>query len=93
MPPRTAPRSMNTSVPPWTRGDFRGVFERGNKPTRRSATAVASVKASQAFTPSEGGDFQGSITLAQSPKRSWTVWVRRLVNGPKPFARTKAAPQ
>jgi hypothetical protein len=21
------------SVPPWTRGDFRGVFERGNKPS------------------------------------------------------------
>ena len=34
------------SVPPWTRGDFRGVFERGKKPQPGAA-----VKASQAFTP------------------------------------------
>jgi len=37
-------------VPPWTRGDFRGVLGHGTNPPRRSATAVA------ARHPSEGGD-------------------------------------
>ena len=31
MPPSCATFDEN-SVPPWTRGDFRGVFEHGNKP-------------------------------------------------------------
>jgi hypothetical protein len=51
------------SVPPWTRGGLQGGFERGNQPTPelrdrcRFVTAVAVVKASQAFTPSNGGIF------------------------------------
>ena len=47
------------SVPPWTRGTSGGFLNAGTNPPRRSATAVAAVKASQAFTPSDGGDFQG----------------------------------
>jgi hypothetical protein len=35
-----------------------GVGCRSGNPPRRSATVVASVKASRAFTPSDGGDFQ-----------------------------------
>jgi hypothetical protein len=41
------------SVPPWTSGDFRGVLV----VTHNLVWVVASVKASQAFTPSDGGDF------------------------------------
>ena len=58
MPPCGATFDEN-SVPPWTRGDFRGVLNAGTNPPRRCATAVAAVKASQAFTPSDGGDFKG----------------------------------
>ena len=49
------------SVPPWTRGDFRGVLNAGSNPPRRSATAVA------ARHPSDGVDF---------PRSSHTVGVR-----------------
>ena len=31
--PRCGATVDENSVPPWTRGDFRGIFERGNKPT------------------------------------------------------------
>ena len=48
------------SVSPWTRGDFRGVLNPGANPPRRFATAVAAVKASQAFTPSTEGIFRGA---------------------------------
>ena len=31
--PRCGATFDENTVPPWIRGDFRGVFERGNKPT------------------------------------------------------------
>ena len=43
-----------SGVPPWTRGDFRGVLDAGTDPPRRSATAVA------ARHPSLEGIFRGS---------------------------------
>ncbi len=64
--PRCGATFDENDVPHWTRGDFRGV-ERGNKPTPalrdrcRCATAVAAVKASQAFTPPKEGIFRGSL--------------------------------
>ncbi len=56
--PRCGATFDESSVPPWKRGDFRGVLNAGRNPPRRCATAVAAVKASQAFTASDGGDFQ-----------------------------------
>ena len=63
MSPLGTAAHIRFSVPPWTRGDFRGVLgvaynlvwvvDRGTRPG-------ASVKASQASTPSDGRDFQGS---------------------------------
>jgi hypothetical protein len=42
-------------------GTFRGFLTVGTNPHRHCATAVAAVEASQAFTPSQGGDFQGAL--------------------------------
>jgi hypothetical protein len=61
------PRLMKTASPSWTRGDFRGVLGVTHnlawvsigEPTLALPDRCRSVKASQAFTPSDGGDFQG----------------------------------
>jgi len=63
--PRCGATFDENTVPPCTRGDFRGVLvvthdlvwavDRGIHPG-------AAVKASQAFTPSDGGDFQRSAS-------------------------------
>jgi len=59
--PRCGATFDENSVPSWTRGDFRGGWTREQNPPRRSAITVAAVKAYQAFTPSDGGDFQRGI--------------------------------
>ena len=61
MPPRAAPRSMK-SVPPWTRGDFRGVLNVGTNPPWRCATAWSLLKTPPSRHPSNGGDFQRSAS-------------------------------
>ena len=58
MPPSRVTFDEN-GVPPWTRGDFRGVLDAGTDPPRRSATAVA------ARHPSFGGDFQRNSSCRQ----------------------------
>ena len=73
MPIRTAPRSMKTSVPPWTRGDFRGVVTVGTTTwcprrcpviyPRRSATLPLRWPLTR-LPSSREGIFQRSITLA-----------------------------
>jgi len=52
MPPGGA-RFDESTVPPWTRGDFRGVLGRGNHPTpaMRAAVAVARSFADEHGTP------------------------------------------
>ena len=66
--PRCGATWDESGVPACTRGDLRevwscnpqpGVGYRPGSPPRRFATAVASVKASQAFTPSKEGIFKG----------------------------------
>jgi hypothetical protein len=70
--PRCGTTFDENAVPPWTRGDFRGVFKRGNKPTPalrdrcRSATAVAPRH------PSQGGDFQRSSIWRTGKDRQFT---------------------
>jgi hypothetical protein len=52
------------SVPPWTRGTsggFGAVTDNLVWVVSPETHAGASVKASQAFTPSEGGDFQEGV--------------------------------
>ncbi len=58
--PRCGATFDENSVAPWIRGRLQGGWEGETSPPWRSATAVAPVKASQAFTPSDGGDFQGN---------------------------------
>ena len=50
--PRCGTTFDENIVLPWTRGDFRGVFEHGNRPTPLRRDRVASRH------PSRGGDFQ-----------------------------------
>jgi hypothetical protein len=62
MPPRAAARSMKTASPLGQGGTSGGLGFSDNLVwvVDPETHAGASVKASQAFTPSEGGDFQGS---------------------------------
>ena len=70
MPPRAAPRSMKTASPldkGGLQGDFGALTD--NLVVDPETHPGASVKASQAFTPSEGGDLQGSIIGSLSGHR------------------------
>ena len=63
MPPRAAPRSMKTASPlgqGGTSGGFGALTDNLVWVVEPETHPGASVKASQAFTPSDGGDFQNS---------------------------------
>jgi hypothetical protein len=65
MPPRAAPRSMKTASPldkGGLQGGFAAVTENLVWVVDPETHPGALVKASQAFTPSEGGDFRGSYS-------------------------------
>jgi hypothetical protein len=79
MPPRRATFDEN-SVPPWTRGDFRGV----GAVTDNLVWVVdpeshpgASVKASQAFTPPKEGIFRDDNRLPIASPRDWFANVQQ----------------
>ena len=64
MPPRAAPRSMKTASPLGQGGTSGGFWGRNRQlvwVVDPETHPGASVKASQAFTPSEGGDFQEGV--------------------------------
>jgi hypothetical protein len=66
MPPPTSGKlrcgsTFNENKVPLGQGGLKGVLRRGTNPLRHSATAVAAVKASQAFTPSDRGFSEGSL--------------------------------
>jgi len=71
--PRCGATLDENSVPPWTRGDFRGVLERWNTHTPALRDRV---KSSQDFTfapPLPWRRFSG-----ESLERTWLQWVKEL---------------
>jgi hypothetical protein len=81
--PRCGTTFDENSVPPWTRGDFRGVFDRGNEPTLalRDRCRCAPLLRRR--------DFQGGFSCRPAGQR----WMKMFRPPPRFFGKVHAEPE